>query len=54
MLYNLLITKDRTSDLKSLGRNTVPRGEPTTGLMSDWLKKGKIKGINPPPTQSID
>ena len=34
--------------------DTAPRGEPATGLMSDWLKKGEVKGINPPPTQPID
>ncbi len=33
--------------------DTAPRGEPATGLMSDWLKKGEVKGINPPPTQPI-
>jgi len=34
--------------------DTAPRGEPATGLSSDWLIKGKLEGINPPPTQSID
>ncbi len=34
--------------------DTAPRGEPATGLMSDWLRKGEVKGINPPPTQPID
>ncbi len=34
--------------------DTAPRGAPATGLMSDWLKKGELKGINPPPTQSIE
>ena len=34
--------------------DTAPRGEPATGLMSDWLSKGEIKGINPPPTQPIE
>jgi ribonuclease Z len=33
---------------------TAPRGEPATGLMSDWLTKGKLEGFNPAPTQSID
>jgi hypothetical protein len=23
----------------------APRGEPAAGLMSDWLKDGKVKGI---------
>jgi ribonuclease Z len=34
--------------------DTAPRGEPATGLMSDWLSKGKLEGFNPPPTQPID
>lgn len=34
--------------------DTAPRGKPATGLSSDWLIKGKLKGINPPPTQPID
>jgi ribonuclease Z len=34
--------------------NTAPRGELATGLSSEWLLKGKIEGINPPPTQPID
>ena len=34
--------------------DTAPRSEPATGLMSDWLKKGEVKGINPPPAQPID
>jgi ribonuclease Z len=34
--------------------DTAPRGEPATGLMSEWLKEGEIKGLNPPPTQPID
>ena len=34
--------------------DTAPRGEPATGLMSEWLKKGTLEGFNPPPTQSID
>jgi len=34
--------------------DTAPRGEPATGLSSDWLIKGKLKGVNPPPTQPID
>ena len=33
---------------------TAPRGPQATGLMSDWLKKGEVKGINPPPKQPID
>jgi hypothetical protein len=28
--------------------------EPATGPMSDWLKEGGLKGLNPPPNQSID
>ncbi len=34
--------------------DTAPRGEPATGLMSDWLKEGELEGLNPPPTQPID
>lgn len=34
--------------------DTAPRGEPATGVMSDWLKAGEAKGFNPPPTQPID
>jgi ribonuclease Z len=34
--------------------DTAPRGEPATGLMSDWLKKGTLKGFNPPPTRPIN
>jgi len=38
---------------KSKEWDTAPRGEPATGLMTDWLKKGALKGVNPPPTQPI-
>ena len=38
----------------SKGWDTAPRGEPATGLSSDWLIEGKLEGINPPPTQPID
>ena len=34
--------------------DTAPRGEPATNLMSDWLEKGKLEGINPPPKQPLD
>jgi ribonuclease Z len=34
--------------------DTAPRGEPATGLMSDWLEQGKMKDMIPPPTQPID
>jgi len=34
--------------------DTAPRGEPATGLMSDWLNKGKVEGMVPPPTQPLD
>lgn len=34
--------------------DTAPRGEPATGLMSEWLKKGTLEGLNPPPKQPID
>jgi len=34
--------------------DTAPRGEPATGLSSDWLIKGKIEGVVPPPTQPLD
>lgn len=33
--------------------DTAPRGKPATGLMKEWLKKGAIKGMVPPPKQSI-
>ena len=31
--------------------DTAPRSEPATGLMTDWLKKGELKGLNPPPKE---
>jgi ribonuclease Z len=34
--------------------DTAPRGEPATGVMSDWLKAGTVKGMNPPPTQPLE
>ncbi len=34
--------------------DTAHRGDPATGLMSDWLRKGEIKGMNPPPKQPLD
>ncbi len=34
--------------------DTAPRGEPATNLISDWLEKGKLEGINPPPKQPLD
>lgn len=34
--------------------DTADRGEPATGLMSEWLDKGKIEGVVPEPTQPID
>ncbi len=34
--------------------DTAPRGEPATGLSSDWLIEGKLEGLNPEPTQPID
>jgi hypothetical protein len=34
--------------------DTAPRSEPATGVMSEWLLKGKVDGMNPPPTQPID
>ncbi|UCC15110.1 MAG: MBL fold metallo-hydrolase, partial [Gammaproteobacteria bacterium] len=34
--------------------DTAPRGEPATGLMSEWLEQGKVKEMIPPPTQPID
>ena len=38
----------------SKGWDTAPRGEPATNLMSDWLTKGELKGVNPPPTQPLE
>jgi len=34
--------------------DTAPRSDPATGLMSEWLRKGELKGVNPPPTQPIN
>lgn len=34
--------------------DTAPRGEPATGLMSDWLNKGKLEGVVPEPKEPID
>ena len=34
--------------------DTAPRGEPATGVMSDWLKAGAVKGMTPPPTQPLE
>jgi ribonuclease Z len=34
--------------------DTAPRGEPATGLSSDWLLKGKLEDMVPAPTQPID
>ena len=34
--------------------DTAPRGEPATGVMSDWLKAGAVKGMNPPPKQPLE
>ncbi len=31
--------------------DTAPRGEPATGLMSEWLREGAAKGMTPPPKQ---
>ena len=35
-------------------RDTAPRGDPATGLMTEWLKEGALEGMIPPPTQPID
>ena len=34
--------------------DTAPHSEPATGLMSDWLNKSAIKGVNPLRKQPID
>ncbi len=34
--------------------DTAPRSEPATGVMSDWLKAGAVKGVNPPPKQPLE
>ena len=34
--------------------DTAPRGEPATGLMSDWLEAGTIKEFIPPPKEPLD
>lgn len=33
--------------------DTAPRGEPATGLISDWLDKGKLEDLIIPPAQPI-
>jgi len=30
------------------------RGEPATSLMSAWLEKGKLEGLNPPPKEPVN
>ena len=34
--------------------DTAPRGEPATGLMSEWLMEGELEGMVPAPKQPID
>lgn len=34
--------------------DTAPRGEPATGLMSDWLKNGTIKEFIPDPKEPLE
>ena len=34
--------------------DTAPRGEPATGLISDWLDEGKLEGVVPPPKEPIE
>lgn len=34
--------------------DTAPRSERATGLMSEWLREGELKGLNPPPKRPID
>jgi ribonuclease Z len=34
--------------------DTAPRGEPATGLMSDWLREGELEGLVPPPKEPVD
>ena len=34
--------------------DTALRGEPATGVMSEWLNKGKVEEMVPPPTQPLD
>ena len=34
--------------------DTADRGEPATGLSSDWLIEGKLEGLVPPPKEPID
>jgi ribonuclease Z len=33
--------------------DTAPRGKPATSLMSDWLKKGQLMEMTPPPKQPM-
>ncbi len=34
--------------------DTAPRGDPATGLMSEWLVEGTVKEFIPPPKEPID
>ena len=34
--------------------DTAPRGEPATGLISDWLDEGKLEDLIIPPDQPIE
>jgi ribonuclease Z len=34
--------------------DTAPRGDPATGLMSEWLREGALEGMVPPPKQPLD
>ncbi|MCH7645386.1 MAG: hypothetical protein IH974_11190 [Myxococcales bacterium] len=39
--------------VREFGSLCAKEGKPATGLMSDWLKKGEIEGMNPPPKQPL-
>ncbi len=34
--------------------DTAYRGDPATGLMSEWLREGALEGVIPPPKQPLD
>ncbi|WIY25052.1 guanitoxin biosynthesis MBL fold metallo-hydrolase GntH [Parasedimentitalea psychrophila] len=38
----------------SIEWDTAPRGEPATGLISDWLDGGKLEGLVPAPKEPFD
>ncbi len=39
--------------MREFGPLGAKEGKLATGLMFDWLKKGEIEGMNPPPKQPL-